>query len=643
MKKTQKTTKFDYKALGLLVGLELHQQLDVKSKLFCNCPNCTREDPPTTEVIRELRPTQSELGKIDQAVLFEFKKHLKFIYETYDDVVCLVEQDEEPPHALDEEALEVTLTMVQLLQGKTMDEIHVMRKIVIDGSNTGGFQRTCIVGLGGYIEDPSFGRIGIQAISLEEDAARKIDTKTDTGIIRYRLDRLGVPLIEIATDPDIYDPAIAPIVARKIGLLLRSTRKVKRGQGTIRQDLNISISEGEIIEVKGVQELDLIQTIIENEIQRQVTFVELQKELKDKKIKPDIMRTKPKDVSHLFEKSDARVIKTTLKRKEQILALPVPYFNGILGREIQSGRRIGTELADYARFHGKVSGLFHTDELPNYGITSEDVLKVRKELGCKSEDAVIIIAGNRDNAIKAFEAIQDRILFMFQGVPKETRAANPDGTTSYSRPRPGSARMYPETDVAPRVITPDLLKHIQENLPESLEEKSKKFVQVGLSPQVAQQMVTSLQLDLFESIMENYEIPASIVASTLLETWKNLKREGVPLDNLSTETVIALFAGLSTQKFAKEAIPDFLTFLANNPQTSLEKAMEKLGIAQVDKSTVLTYLQRLVSDNSELIKERQLKAIAPLMGDAMKELQGKMDGKKVNKLLRTEIEKFLAQ
>ncbi|RLE48773.1 MAG: Glu-tRNA(Gln) amidotransferase GatDE subunit E, partial [Candidatus Methanomethylicota archaeon] len=238
----------DYRSLGLRVGLEIHQQLNTKHKLFCECPTSMRDESPHYEVQRKLRPTQSELGEIDIAAQFEFKKGKWFIYEGYEDSVCLVELDEEPPHPLNQEALDVALQVALMLNMTPVDEVHVMRKIVIDGSNTCGFQRTARVAMNGWIDDEE-GRVRILTLSLEEDAARKIIE--DDKSIRYRLDRLGIPLIEIATGPDIHSPEQAKRVALRIGQLLRATRKVKRGIGTIRQDLNISISGGARIEVKG--------------------------------------------------------------------------------------------------------------------------------------------------------------------------------------------------------------------------------------------------------------------------------------------------------------------------------------------------------------------------------------------------------
>ncbi|MHA1951452.1 MAG: Glu-tRNA(Gln) amidotransferase subunit GatE [Candidatus Thorarchaeota archaeon] len=336
-----------YKKLGLMVGLELHQQLNTERKLFCHCATVIRDDEPDGDFIRRLRPTQSEMGEIDPAALFEFQRQKRFYYEYYNDTTCLVEADEEPPHDLCEEAVDICLTMSTFLHSKPVDEIHPMRKIVIDGSNTTGFQRTAIIANGGEIivGDKT---IGIQTICLEEDAARKIadDDKNNTRI--YRLDRLGIPLIEVATDPDIRTPDEAQEVALALGLLLRSTGKVKRGLGTIRQDVNVSIKDGAIIEIKGFQQLDMLSELVELEVQRQATLLEIRDELKTRGIKPNDVKKKIVDVTGIFAKSESKVIESATKSGGVVHAVKLPGFAGLIGKEIQPERRLGTELSDYA-------------------------------------------------------------------------------------------------------------------------------------------------------------------------------------------------------------------------------------------------------------------------------------------------------
>jgi glutamyl-tRNA(Gln) amidotransferase subunit E len=286
----------DYAKVGLKVGLEIHQQLNVDSKLFCSCkPELFKEQPEIT-FLRRLRPTQSELGQVDPAAFFEFQKGMKVLYEANRKSACLVEMDEEPPHPINADAVAVVLTASLMMNMQPVDEVHVMRKTVIDGSNTTGFQRTCIIALAGHIK---VGEkiIPMQAASLEEDAARKTGTKDEGKTICYRIDRLGIPLIEVATAPVIYSPQEAQEVALAIGRILRDTGKVMRGLGTIRQDLNVSLPNGALIEIKGVQELDLIATVVDYEVQRQLNLIAIKEDLAKRGITPQTLPPQLVDVT----------------------------------------------------------------------------------------------------------------------------------------------------------------------------------------------------------------------------------------------------------------------------------------------------------------------------------------------------------
>ena len=273
----------DYEAIGFKLGLEIHQQLDTH-KLFCGCQSVITEDDDYS-FERFLRPTQSELGDVDEAALAEAKKKLCFRYIASNSSTCLVEADEEPPHSVNQEAIDICLTAAALLDAKPVDEIHFMRKIVIDGSNTGGFQRTALVATGGKLGD-----VGIQTISLEEDAARKLEEKE--GVVIYGLDRLGIPLVEIATEPDIKSPEQAREVAERIGQILHVTGMVKRGLGAIRQDVNISVSKGARVEIKGVQSLSSISRVAENEAKRQLRLIGLKKVVRN-----EVRRALPDDTT----------------------------------------------------------------------------------------------------------------------------------------------------------------------------------------------------------------------------------------------------------------------------------------------------------------------------------------------------------
>ena len=351
----------EYLKIGLRAGLEIHQQLNTKEKLFCSCkPNLFTEEPEFT-FIRKLRPAQSELGQIDSAALFEFQKEKKILYEANNETTCLVEMDEESPHKLNREAIEISIIAALMMKMKTVDEIHVMRKTVIDGSNTTGFQRTCVVALNGKISIQGK-EIAITQVSLEEDAARK--TGKDQNMLYYRIDRLGIPLIEVTTAPDIYSPEEAQETAATIGRILRATRKVRRGLGTIRQDVNISTRDGALIEIKGVQELELISEVIKNEVNRQKSLLQIRDQLNKIGIKEGDIEEDFTDVTRIFKDTKCKILSKAIKQKKLVLALKLPGFEGLLKKQLATNIRFGSELAGIARFWGRVGGIFHTDEMP---------------------------------------------------------------------------------------------------------------------------------------------------------------------------------------------------------------------------------------------------------------------------------------
>ena len=630
-----------YEELGLKVGLELHQQLNTKSKLFCSCPTMLKDDEPDVVFIRYLRPTRSELGAVDEAALLEYEKGKAYVYQAYSDITCLVEMDEEPPHALNEEALDIALQIALMLKAQVPDVVQVMRKVVIDGSNTTGFQRTTVVAVGGpesVIQDPE-GPVHIQTICLEEDAARKISESEDKVV--FKLDRLGIPLIEVSTAPEIKTPEQAQRVALKIGQLFRILGKVKRGIGTIRQDINISLAKGGKVEIKGVQDLELISKVVELEVQRQLKLLEIRDELKRRgvvDVKSDIV-----DVSDVFKNTKSKIILQGLQRGHKVMAIKLEGFAGLLGVEIQPGRRFGTELKDYAVVWGGVKGLFHTDEMPAYGITEAEVSELKKRLGCGPNDASVFVVDDEERAVKALQAVLRRCRDALRGVPDETRAANPDGTTRYMRPRPGASRMYPETDVRPIVITKERLERLARSLPEMPEEKLKRFVEeYGLSKDLALLMINSYRLDLFERIVSEVpEVSPTIVATTLEYTWKSLKREGVPLEQVDETRLLEMFKALGKGLMAKEAIPDVLKAMAENPNASLQEILEKLGLRALSLDEVRALVDRIIEENADVLKERGDRAFKVVMGRVMSVLRGKVDGKLVSEVVRERVEHFV--
>ncbi|ADP77308.1 glutamyl-tRNA(Gln) amidotransferase subunit E [Methanothermus fervidus DSM 2088] len=620
----------DWKKIGLKVGLEIHQQLDTKHKLFCPCKCELIDKDPEFKIFRKLRPTLSELGKFDRAALEEARRKLKFIYQAYTNETCLVEADEEPPHSINKEALEISLTIALLLNMNIVDEFHVMRKQVIDGSNTTGFQRTGLLATNGYVKTPN-GKVGIQTLCLEEDAARKVK-KTKDGVI-FRLDRLGIPLVEIATEPTMNDPEQVKEVAYKIGQILRST-KVKRGIGTIRQDLNISIKDGARVEIKGVQDLDLIPTIVKREVQRQLSLLEIKNELQNRNAQ---VPNKIYDVKEIFKNTSSKIIANS----PHVMAIKLCGFGGLLGKEVQPGRRFGTELSDYAKKRG-VGGIIHTDELPAYGISKEETENLKDYLNVSDEDAVVMVVGEKEKCIEALKEVQKRAKLAIKGVPEETRRALSDGNTEYLRPLPTASRMYVETDIPPVPITKEYIEKIKSNLPELPEEKMRRVMsEYNISEDLASQLLKKDRIDIFEKIMEKVNLEGKIVGATLAYSLDEIRREGHDIDKLTFNDLLDVFKLLENKEISKDAINEILAYMTDK-NCSAEEAAEKLDLKLLSEDEIKSIIDEIISENIELIKERGTNAIGPIMGMSMKKLRGKADGKVVNKIVTKKIQKLVS-
>ena len=612
----------DYKAAGLTAGIEIHQQLNTKEKLFCHCQTLLRDSiEHSGEFFRYLRVTESEMGEIDRAAQEEMKRERKFHYYTYD-TTCLVENDEEPPAPLNDEALSVCLTIAKIFGMTPVQQVHTMRKLVIDGSNTSGFQRTALFALNGAL--PNGGEI--ETICLEEEAAQRV--KEDI----FSLDRLGIPLIEITTSPCMHTPEEVQEIAEYIGMVLRSTGKVKRGIGTIRQDVNISIRGGARVEIKGVQELELIAEVVRREVQRQQNLLAIKNELLQKKAS---VHDNSKNVTEFFKETKS----TVLKKAKRIYAVNLEGFAGLVGREIQPDRRLGSEMSDYAKKCG-VGGIFHTDELPAYGVTEEEVSWLRAHMNAGVQDCVVIVAAVNDHQaacalnqviIRAQLAVSDK------PVPEETRKMLEAGSSAYMRPLPGAARMYPETDVLPVIV--DENRWNSTTVPELLTVKAQRYAQeYSIDRNYATQLALSEKLPLFERAVAE-GIKPRLAVFTILSTSTELRREGVEVGKISDEDYLATWHAVESGRAAKEAIPDLLRGLASG--NTIEEVLQKLA-PTISREDLESIIHKIIADRSDFVLQKGQAALGPLMGVVMQEVRGSVDGKMVSEILKKEIAATLA-
>jgi glutamyl-tRNA(Gln) amidotransferase subunit E len=627
-------------AIDLRVGFEIHQQLATKNKLFCNCKY---EDVKTYQLsfMRKLRPTQGELGSVDPAAMFEFRKVKNIRYYASHNSSCLVEADEEPPHEINKEALETALILCLTLRSKVVDEVHPMRKIVIDGSNTSGFQRTSLIGTGGIL-NVNEKKVGVQSICVEEDAAKLISDDRMTR--NYGLDRLGVPLIEIALEPVGGKPGEIVKIAHKLGLLLRATKRVTRGLGSIRQDINISIMNGSVVEVKGVQRLEQLSRVIEYEMLRQHALYLIAQRLKNKNHKEIEVGGKIEDVTEILRSSSSKVIKELLITHDaSFKAVKARGFAGILGYEPYPGIRLGKQIGELVKFYG-LGGIFHSDELPNYGITEPEIAEVARKLEISSEgDAFIIIGGPKDKLEYAVQALIRRLNEALDGAPAETRAATLDGKTVYSRPRPGAARMYPETDVHPIPIHDRTLESLSSMIPQPWDDTISVIAKrYDLNQKLAEQVFDSEYYDVFEKIMEIVKkISSTFVVSKLTEDMVNLERQGFNSASLTDETIVDTFRKVEEGIISKESVVLIFEKIMKKEVESVEQAIEALGIATLTTQQLEDVIVKVLDDNISIVAEKQMGSLGMLMGRSMAVLRGKVDGQRVSDVLQTKLQERL--
>jgi glutamyl-tRNA(Gln) amidotransferase subunit E len=609
--------QINYKAVGVKVGLEIHQQLDTQHKLFCKSATSMAEKEPIELVKRKLHPVASELGEIDIASAYEETRNRTFVYQYFKKENCLVELDEEPPHEINLEALDVALQIALMLNCKIPNEIHVMRKTVTDGSNTSAFQRTMLIGMNGELKFKGK-KVPITYINLEEDAAPTVSE--EGGTVTYRLNRLGVPLVEIGTGilegftaKDIED------IAFQIGMVCRSTGKVKRGIGTIRQDVNVSIRLGDRCELKGVQELNMLAKIIDGEIQRQTSLIEIKNYLRKKGVRKIPIHFE--NVNEILHNSKSKILRSLIDSKKIIFALRLPEFAGVLKRKVSSEKTLGRELADYVGAFG-VKGILHSDEdLVKYNAV-EDFARIREKIGAKEHDAVLLIGDSADG--KVAELLVKKINQIIEKVEREVRGVQEDGTTKFLRPLPGAARLYPETDVIPLPVSEEMLQKMAKNLPESWMKKYDRFKsKYKLSEDLARQILRSEYLETFEKIMEKVRVDAAVVANTFTNTVVDLqKREKTDIKRIPPNIYPELFEAVGSKKIMKEAIPELLKYLSEKPGETVAEAIKELNIYVISASELNKVIDEILEQQPNLTPDKAV-------GHVMSKVRGRADPQQV--------------
>ena len=636
---------FNYNKLGFNAGIEIHAQLSTPKKLFCRCSASLTNEEPQYVVQRKFRPVLGEMGEYDPALLIEFEKGHTIFYEVFDGI-CTYELDETPPFPINTDALYDGIKLARMMNCQIVTETNVCRKNYLDGSVPCGFQRTALIGYDGYVllkkvhtglEEK---KLPISWIYIEEDAARKDNDRSKDKNIFFKLDRLGIPLIEIVTDHNLFSPTEVISATKTLGMLIKSSGIVRKGLGTIRQDINVSIARGDRVELKGLQLLDLIPKAIDLEIQRQLELIAIQEELYKRKIQPKDIQLHIQDVTEIFSKTSSKVVKSALKRGEGVYLLPITGFSGLLGRELQPTKRFGTELSDRVKSFTNLKGIIHSDEeLTKYRFSEKEVLQISQL--CREGEAYVIVIGKKEEAQKALTFVYERVIAAFKGVHPETRQVDENGISTFTRDLHGKSRLYPDTDLPPIVIDLERVKNINKDLPENFWGKIQKLSkEYSISSELAENLIYDNKDQVFEELIQN-GAPLKVVLTTLTQTLTAISREGVDIDNISNYHLLSIFDAIKSKKIAKEAIPEILIQVGTDPTKSITKSISDIGkisLKELD-TLIITLLQR----SQNLVEERKMDAFSPLMGLLMKEVRGKIDGKIISERLQLHLEEKISQ
>jgi len=640
-------TPEDYETIGLKAGLEIHQQLLTEKKLFCHCPAGHYSNNYDAEILRHMRPTLSELGEYDGTALMEFKTRKEIIYRIHRDTVCTYEMDDTPPFMMNESALDIAIEVALLLNLNLVNELHIARKQYLDGSIPTGFQRTTILGVDGWIPYKNR-KIRIAQLGLEEDACREV---SDIGHQRvYLTDRLGMPLIEPVTYPDMKTPQEAAEVGEVLRRLVRTTGKVRTGFGAGRQDVNASVKGGTRIEIKGVPKIPRIPLLIYHEAMRQWSLLRIREILHQRGITPASFRASSHDVTRAMARTQYDPIREALGRDEQVHCVRLQGFAGILNERTQTDTTFAREFSDRARVIAcltRIPNIVHSDAMSET-ISAKDWQVIRQRVKAGTDDTLVVVWGNREDMECATNEITIRAREALEGVPSETRQALRDGTNGFERILPGADRMYPDTDLPPLTLTTERVDRIRTHLPEPPWERAKRFGQHSLPPDMLDVLLVSRRAPLFDRLVGELDIKPVLAAAFLSQHATALRREGLDLGLLTDNEVEAVFKAHSDGRLAREGLIEVFRRMistagdasgdtaANPPEANrrVQAAIDNLGYKPAALEKVKSIAAEAV-ERTELPKtvNTPQKKKRFLMGVLMAELLGCADGSRVSTAL----------
>ena len=543
----------DYERVGFRSGLEIHQQILTEKKLFCRCPAGRYSPEYDAEILRHMRPTLSELGEYDGTALMEFKTKKEIIYRINRDTVCTYEMDDTPPFMMDEQALDIALGIAMLYNLNLVDELHIARKQYLDGSIPTGFQRTTIVGVNGWIPYKDR-RIRIYQLGLEEDACREV---SDVGHRRtYITDRLGMPLIETVTAPDMRTPSEVADVAQICRRLVRSTGLVRTGIGAAREDVNVSVTGGTRVEIKGVPRIPRIPLLVYHEAMRQWNLLRLRTELHRRGITPETFRSGSEDVTRILQRTSYLPVRDALEAGEIASCVVLRGFRDLLNWQTQPNTRFSREISDRVRVVAcltRLPNIVHSDSTSET-LSSADWQALRKAVRATKDDTLVVVWGDERDAKTGAEEIAIRAKEAAIGIPSETRQALRDGTNGFERILPGPDRMYPDTDLPPIRVTEERLARIRPSLPVPIWTRESWYREIGVPTDIVEPLAMSARAGLFEELVKEWKIDPVAVSVALVPFMKRIERQWLDAGRIGERALRAIFALYRDRKISRDAI-----------------------------------------------------------------------------------------
>jgi len=618
-------TEADYATVGFKSGLEIHQQLYTDKKLFCRCPAGIYSDNYDAEILRHMRPTLSELGVYDGTALMEFKTKKEIIYRINRNTVCTYEMDDTPPFLINEDALDIALGIGMLYNCKLVDELHIARKQYLDGSIPTGFQRTAIYAVDGWIPFKNR-KVKIVQMSIEEDSCREVADYNHNRI--YLTDRLGMPLIETVTGPDMRTPQEAAEVGWICASLVRSTHKVRRGIGAARQDVNVSVEGGTRIEIKGVPKIGMIPLLTHNEAMRQWNLLRLREELKKRGITPETFKAKDFDITSIIKKPHYIPLKNAVESNLKIHCVVLKGFKNLLRWETQPDTYFSKEISDRVRVIAcltTIPNLIHSDSRTDT-ITSSDWQKVKKFVDASDDDTLIIVWASDEDIQTAVNEIIIRAKEATIGIPSETRQALSDGTNGFERILPGADRMYPDTDLPPKQIAADRIEKIKSWLPEQFWKRKEWYKELKIPPDTIDELSISKYAELFKKAVNEWKVNPTTAAVVLIQYPKRLKRGTLNFGQIDEDILSQILKAYADCKLTQDFI---LTALKTSTELGMfveEIIPNPISDSDLENEIMLAEEQMQKMD---FIKKENVESI--MMGILMSKLRGRVSARKVAK------------